>query len=67
MFSTDRLIILPANSTPQEGHVVTSSHHGTNWHIENDQVSQKNHQDWSIGAEIVPIFISVENIAFSKS
>ena len=40
-----------ANFTPLDGHLQTSSHHGTNQHNEYDYFSQKNHPDWSIGAE----------------
>ena len=47
-----------ANFTPLDGHVQTSSHHGTNQHNEYDYFSQKNHPDWSIGAEYMSISMS---------
>ena len=50
-------IIFPANPTHLDGHVETSSHHRTNWHMRIDHISRKNHQDWSIVAEIMPILI----------
>ena len=40
-----------ANSNPLDGHLQTSSHHGTNQDNEYDYSSQKNQPDWSIGAE----------------
>ena len=47
-----------ANSIPQDGHLQTSSHHGTNQHNEYEYFSQKNHPDWLTGAE---------NMSFSMS
>ena len=42
MFSKSWLIIFSTNSTHLDGHVETSSHHRTNWHVGNDHIGQKN-------------------------
>ena len=51
------LNIFPAHSSHLDGYVETSSHHRTNWYMGNGHISQKTHKDWSIWAEIMPIFI----------
>ena len=40
-----------ANFTPLDGHLQTSSHHGTIQYNEYDYFNQKNNPDWSIVAE----------------
>ena len=57
-FTKSGQIIIPDNFAHLDGHVETSSHHGTNCHVGKGHIIRKNHKDWSIGTDIMPIFIS---------
>ena len=58
-YTAQWLIMFVANFTPLDGHLQTSSHHGTNQHNEYDYFRQKkNHPDWSIGARNMSFSIS---------
>ena len=55
-YSSHWIIPSEANFTHLNEDVWGSSHHKTNQHIWFDQFGHKNHQIWSIGAEITAIF-----------